>query len=313
MPSFSGGRSAARWDRCVGGQYAVGRYRARVTSDLPGLDDAQRDLVASWFGGVTLVADHSWGLTDVTVLRLRTRDGSDVALKASGPADHHLGREIAAHETLLAPLVPGGRVPRLLHADRERHLLATAWLPGDLVEGSAAEHDPDTYRQAGELLAGLHALGTRVDGDWEAAQDARAMRWLDAPHRIDARLEERLRAVVAAHAHPPVRVVPTHGDFHPRNWVVEDGVVRLIDFGRADWRAPCTDLARLDGRQLAGRADLAAAFVAGYGDDPRTGDGWRRTLVREAIGTAVWAYQVGDAAFEAHGHRLIDAALAEVA
>nr|WP_216645677.1 aminoglycoside phosphotransferase family protein [Isoptericola halotolerans] len=260
-------------------------------------------------GETALVADHSWGLTDTAVLRLRAEDGTHVAVKASGPADHHLDREIVAHQTLLAPLVSGGRVPRLLHADRERHLLATAWLPGDLVEGGAAENDPDTYRQAGELLASLHALGTHVDGDWEAAQDARAMQWLDAPHRIDARREERLRAVVAAHAHPPVRVVPTHGDFHPRNWVVDDGVVRLIDFGRADWRAPCTDLARLDRQQLAGREDLAAAFVAGYGGDPRTGSAWRRTLVREAIGTAVWACRVGDTRFEAHGHRLIDAAL----
>lgn len=294
------------------GQYAVGGYRARVTSDLPGLDGVQHELVTSWFGAVTLVADHSRGPGDAAVLRLRAEDGTDVALKASGPADHHLDREIVAHRTLLAPLVPGGRVPRLLHADRERHLLATAWLPGDLVEGGAAEREPDTYRQAGELLACLHALGTRVDGDWEAAQDARAMRWLDSPHRIDVATTEQLRAVVAAHAHPPVRVVPTHGDFHPRSWVVEDGVVRVIDFGRAGWRAPCTDFARLHRQQLAGREDLASAFAAGYGGDPRTGDVWRRTLVRVAIGTAVWAYQVGDAAFEAHGHRLIRAALAQV-
>ncbi|MCK0115452.1 aminoglycoside phosphotransferase family protein [Isoptericola sp. S6320L] len=286
-----------------------------MTRDLPGLDAAQRELVAAWCGPVTLVADHSRGSTGVTVLRLRAADGTDgtdVALKASGPADLRLAPEITAHESLLAPLVPGGRVPRLLHADRERHLLATAWLAGEPVEGTAAEHDPATYRQAGELLARLHALGTRVDGDWEAAQDARAMRWLDGPHGLGARLEERLRAVLASHAHPPVLVVPTHGDVGPRSWVLGDGVVRFVGFGRAGWRAPCTDLVRLD-RRLEGRTDLVAAFVAGYGADPRCGDVWRRAVVREAIGTAVRAYQAGDAAVEAHGRHLVDLALAQAA
>jgi len=35
-----------------------------------------------------------------------------------------------------------------------------------------------------------------------------------------------------------------------------------------------------------------------------------RQRVREAIGTATWAYAVGDDAFEAQGLRMIDEALA---
>jgi hypothetical protein len=50
---------------------------------------------------------------------------------------------------------------------------------------------------------------------------------------------------------------------------------------------------------------LEAAFLAGYGSDPRDDEAWHRSRVREAIGTAGWAYQVGDEQFEAQGHRMI--------
>ncbi|MGW6199374.1 phosphotransferase family protein [Kribbella sp. NPDC055110] len=32
---------------------------------------------------------------------------------------------------------------------------------------------------------------------------------------------------------PPATLVPTHGDWQPRNWLVDNGTVRVIDFGRA--------------------------------------------------------------------------------
>jgi len=51
--------------------------------------------------------------------------------------------------------------------------------------------------------------------------------------------------------------------------------------------------------------DLEQAFIDGYGTDPREPAAWRRTRLREAVGTACWAYQVGDPDFEAQGHRMI--------
>lgn len=92
--------------------------------------------------------------------------------------------------------------------------------------------------------------------------------------------------------------------------LVHDGVVRAIDFGRADLRPASTDFARLASRQFRADPELERAFLDGYGGDPRTPDAWRRTQVREAIGTAVWAYLVGDEAFEQQGHRMVDEALA---
>jgi hypothetical protein len=61
----------------------------------------------------------------------------------------------------------------------------------------------------------------------------------------------------------------------------------------------------LASQQFRGRADLEAAFVDGYGQDPREPDAWHRSLLREAVGTACWAHQVGDAAFEAQGHAMV--------
>jgi hypothetical protein len=62
-------------------------------------------------------------------------------------------------------------------------------------------------------------------------------------------------------------------------------------------------------RQFAANPILEAAFLDGYGSDPRTPDLWRTLQIREAIGTAVWAHQVGDEPFEREGHRMIEVVL----
>jgi hypothetical protein len=100
-------------------------------------------------------------------------------------------------------------------------------------------------------------------------------------------------------------VVPTHGDWQPRNWLIDDGVVRVIDFGRADLRPATEDFVRLARQDFARNPRLEAAFLEGYGHDPRDPAQWRRDLVGEAIGTAVWAYGVGDEKFERFGHGLL--------
>jgi Ser/Thr protein kinase RdoA (MazF antagonist) len=240
---------------------------------------------------------------------VRDRHG-DAIVKAAGPTNHHIQREIQAHRAWTRPWVASGSVGRLLHAAQDEVMLAVEYLPGDLVQDlpEAAGH-PDTYRQAGALLAAFHGQTSRVDPTYEAAADARALAWLDSEHRIPSPIVARLRAAIAGHDHPPVQVVPTHGDWQTRNWLVDDGTIRVIDLGRAGWRPAVTDLARLARREWEGRPDLEAAFLEGYGHDPRDPNAWRATLLREAIGTAVWAHQVGDLDFEEHGHHLIGRAL----
>ncbi|MDO8149600.1 aminoglycoside phosphotransferase family protein [Isoptericola sp. b515] len=285
-----------------------------MTCEPQGPDPAVRDVVAGWLGPVRVVAAHSRGSTGTGVWQVRAADGTLAAVRRYRDMDGRFGRELAAHTEVLDDLTGQDRFPRLLGADREQRLLALGWLPGRPAEGHPAAERPETYRQAGMLLARLHATGSRVDGDWEAAQDARTLALLDDDHRIAPAAVAALRRAIAAHEHPPVRVVPTHGDFVPRRWLLDDaGLLRVVGFGRYGWRPPVADLARLDARELTGRADLRAAVVEGYGADPFHGPTWRRARLREAVRTAVRAHRAGARALEARGHRLIDAALADAA
>lgn len=111
--------------------------------------------------------------------------------------------------------------------------------------------------------------------------------------------------MIAGWPSPPSLVVPTHGDWQPRNWLLDGRRVLAIDFGRAGLRPAMTDLIRLDAQQFQLNPDLVRAFFRGYGEDPRKGDAWRRSYLREGISVATWAFQVGDKAFETQGHQMI--------
>lgn len=265
-----------------------------------GLTAPRRTLVSTWLPGVEVVSDHSWGLTDTQVLRLR-HDGADYTAKCFGPRNHHFERELRGHREFTAPLLPDARVPRLVRADEDTRVLLLTWLPGRLVEGDPSATEPDTHRQAGELLARFHDQPGRPSTTWLDEVRDRTLRWLAHPHRIPSRVVERVRA----HGWPagPVDLVPTHGDVSPRNWVVHDGVVSLIDLGRADLRPAASDLGRLQHRSWRGRPDLEAAFLEGYGADPRRTRWWPSVVLAELVATAAWAHQVGDEAFEAEGLR----------
>lgn len=265
-----------------------------------GLTPLQRDRVESWLPGAQLLDDHSWGLTDTRVLHVR-HDGVELTVKAFGPDNHHFERELRGHREFTGPLLPDRRVPRLVHADPAARVLVLTWLPGRLVEDDPAVAQPSTYRQAGELLARFHARSARPSATWLGERRGRTLRWLAGPHRIP----EKVVQCVRAHdwAVGEVDLVPTHGDLSPRNWVVHEGVVSFIDLGRADLRPAASDLFRLQDRAWRGRPDLEAAFFEGYGADPRRVWWWPSFLVSELVGTAAWAHQVGDEAFEAEGLR----------
>ncbi len=228
----------------------------------PELTARQRERLTRWLPGHEVEADLGWGLVGTTVLRLRHQDTSYV-VKAGDEADHHLERELHAHREWLRPWTDAGRAPRLVHADADAKLLVTRWLPGVLVEGSAGETDPDTYRQAGRLLAAFHGQLEVADEGFEARARDKALAWLGREHRIAPDVEERLRAEVRSWPTPPATLVPTHGDWQPRNWLVHEGVVSVIDLGRADLRPALTDFSRLAVQQF--HDDRAgAAFLDGY-------------------------------------------------
>lgn len=272
--------------------------------ELSRLRPEQRELLAPWVPDARVLADHSWGSVGTIVLELESEQGR-LVVKAGGPSDGHIRRELRAHEQWLGPWVATGHAPALLHGDASAKLLVTRYLPGRLVEGTPAQDDPDTYRQAGELLARYHHQLSAHDAEWHDTFRARVQRHLDLPHRIDPDIDELVRAEVSTWPGGGSVVVPTHGDWQPRNWLIDDGVVRVIDLGRADLRPPTEDFVRLARQDFSHDPRLEAAFLDGYGLDPREPEQWRRDLVGEAVGTAVWAYGVGDEEFERFGHRLL--------
>lgn len=275
----------------------------RLTDDER-LSERQAELLNLWLPGAVAEQDLGWETSQRAVLQVR--HGSDrYVVKAGRSDDHHMGREITAHERWLTPWAAVDRAPRAVHRDREARLLVTTYLPGQLVLGTAAADDHAVFEQAGRLLALLHEQSAITDPDAETVLNERALRWLDAPHRIARATEEVLRAEVRSWPTPSTVVVPTHGDWQPRNWLVHDGQVSVIDFGRAGLRAAMSDLGRLAAQDFVRDPLLEEAFLRGYGPDPREPAAWRRTRVREAIGTAVWAHQVGDVQFETQGHRMI--------
>lgn len=272
------------------------------------LSPRQVELLGSWLPGARLVRDHSWELGARAVLEV-TAGGRRFTVKAGSEGDHHMEREITAHERWLGAWTRAGRAPRAVHADAAARLLVSTYLPGDLVLGTQHADDPAVYEQAGGLLRILHAQHGETDDRHEERENDRAIRWLDSSHRIAPDTEQRLRDEILSWPTPPAVLVPTHGDWQPRNWLVHQGQVAVIDFGRAALRPALSDFARLAAQDFLRNPALEVAFLRGYGPDPREPEAWHRARVREAIGTAVWAHLVGDEAFEAQGHEMIAAVL----
>lgn len=306
-----------------------------VPDTLP-LTAAQRALVDTWFPGWALGEDLSWGLQGIHVLRLETSSGP-VVVKAS-EGRHHIVREARAHRQMTGPLLAMAppRAARLLEADTRVGVLAASWLPGHLVEGGPHERAPEAFRQAGELLASVHVPRERT-----ASYDPAALNKIDDFLARAAGLAPgaHLRAVgrlTARHRAGPRWLYATHGDYTPRNWILDGdpsagAPLHVIDWGRAGYRPWVTDLVRLehqwfqlgedaasathDGTTHHGTthhgtahdgAGLRAAFYAGYGRDPADEpDSWRLDNVLQALGTIVWSREVGDAAFEEEGRRML--------
>lgn len=263
--------------------------------------------VDRWLPHARLRHDMSWD-GGATVLDVDSEHGR-VVVKAAGPQNHHIGREITAYHGFTECLARKGHASELLYHDQNANLLVLRYLDGSLVQGSGAEFAPDTYRQAGQHARVFHDQDERVDPQWDANAVAKSLAWLDRAHEIDSQVAARLRAILTRHQPIPVVVVPTHGDWQPRNWIVDEGTVKVIDFGRFAWRPAVSDFCRLAAQQFRDDPRLEDAFVAGYGRDPRIPDQWPMMALHEAVGTAVWAFQVGDRGFERQGHRMIADAL----
>lgn len=215
------------------------------------ITELQQSLLLTWLGGFTVVQDHSWPLQDTTVLQVAAPDGQEYIVKAS-TTSHHIRREIAAYSRGLPGL--HGRVPTLKHASPEAGILVTGYLPGTLVAGTSSESDPRTYREAGMLLSRMH-LPAGTSRGYAKALAARTGSLIERAHSLlPEETQRRLQEVLESLEPGPATLVTTHGDYQPRNWLDDDGLIKVIDFGRAELRPWVHDLVRTSSCSLSQRS-----------------------------------------------------------
>lgn len=265
-----------------------------MTSALDTLTPIQRDLLDQWLPGAELVTDRSALHRTGTTALVIASGGSRFLAKTAAEGVRHIDRELAAFRSWLAPWTETGHAPSLVEADRNARIIVMTHLDGEPASTSAAIHDPEIYRQAGELLATFHAQASVEDEDYEPELNERALAWLDGTG-LEADLTERIRAEITSWPTPTAALVPTHGDWQPTSWVVDAGTLRVIDAGRFGFRPALYDLARLSAQDFISNDTFEKAFCEGYGSDPREPEAWHRLQVRDAISVAAWAHRTGHA------------------
>jgi hypothetical protein len=89
--------------------------------------------------------------------------------------------------------------------------------------------------------------------------------------------------------------------------LLHDGEVRLIDFGRTQWRPWTSDVVRLKHQQFVVHPELEAALKAGLDRELDSADeaALRLEEIQQAVSTVAWAHGLGDPVFEEHGRRMI--------
>lgn len=152
-----------------------------------------------------------------------------------------------------------------------------------------------------------------MDEDQERRDTATSLAWLDRPHRIPNDVVTHLRRVIAswdtsvATTLVPTQVTGSRATGWPRKTArsaSSTSAERTSAPPRPTWSGspPRTSGATVPSSRPSSTATARTRAPPHL---------WHRIQVREAIGTAVWAHQVGDEAFERQGHRMIAEALAD--
>jgi hypothetical protein len=201
-----------------------------------------------------------------------------------------------------------GPIPLLEHSDLSAGILVTTFLPGELVLHSISETNPDIYRQAGEILARIQILqGTSIHYLNERVSRVREL-IAEASGLVQSAQLAALKQHLDDFESRPIELYFTHGDYQPRNWLVHESKLYVIDFGRGAPRSWVSDLVRLQNQQFLGHPAFEDAFMEGLDRDPTKGDLeiLRLETIIESLGTVVWSHKIGDDEFEDHGRLMID-------
>jgi 5-methylthioribose kinase len=176
---------------------------------------------------------------------------------------------------LMARLAPGS-APTLLDSDAEAFVLVMEEAPGDwrpwkalLLDGTA---DPSVAARLGELLAILHSADADL-GSTESFEAQRVDPYLRTIQRRHPELAERIGAYIDRLLETTSCVV--HGDYSPKNVLVGDDGLWVIDWEVVHRGDPAFDLAFLLNHLLLkaihrpqardGYAACGRAFLDAYG------------------------------------------------
>lgn len=213
-------------------------------------------------------------------------------------------RELAAYQDWVPAL--GDRAPRLRAFDDELHVLVLSAVPGRAY----ASDTPQTHHQAGMLLRRFHDVEFLPPWtDFAAEKQAELEVWTArADGLLTAREIDFVRSEVRGFERLPAPPrVPCHLDYSPRNWLVADDKVYVIDFERARPEIWINDVGRRHFASWQSDPGLREAFWDGYGRAPAADDlalligGYALT----AMSTIIWARQHGDESFEAWGREVL--------
>jgi hypothetical protein len=272
--------------------------------------DGALDFAAQVLGSCELVKDCSWDHRMSSVLRLRDTDGLTWFLKRHGDRERY-NAELLAYRKWVPAL--GSSAPRL-HAFKDS--LATIILsavPGEPAPWPAQEAsgvsdaersaEQAIQRSAGVLLREFHDGQTGLpcsDCGMAKVEEFDRLRPLAVGLLSQRELEFARSKVAALDGMPCPGLVPCHRDYTPRNWLIDEGALYVVDFEWCRMDLWISDLARLHLGVWANRPDLREAFLSGYG--LHLSDADREILHGCAVVTAVWllikARETRQASFE---------------
>jgi thiamine kinase-like enzyme len=199
-----------------------------------------------------------------------TTPGGNYVLRLPGVGtEKYIDRAAEAHDAALA--AKAGLTPEILYADPATGLMLTRFVDGAETLTAVAMHDPDTRREAAQILRRLHDSGLafrremrvfdKIDSYLQKSPRAAAL------FREVREAAEKLRNLVDD---PRRRLVPCHIDPTPHNFIrgrSADGSPRLylIDWEYAEMSEPAYDLAGLSIEAEFSDAEDRALLVA-YGE-----------------------------------------------
>lgn len=246
-----------------------------------------------------------WGVSNILV-KVRTRVGCFVVkqslaqLRVSGEwfADRaRIFRERACISAL-SPRLPAGTLPTVYHEDKDNFLFVMSCAPDQgtnwketLLQGVV---DQGVASEVGSVLGTIHRISAGDQGLKQQFGDHQPFIQLriDPYHWCTANAHPDLAGVIRREARRmlEVKTALVHGDYSPKNMIVADGKVFLIDFEVVHYGNPVFDVAFMLSHLL-----LKAIYNSGLtnSSDPQAYFG-----AAEAFITSYYAAAPGAANFE---------------